>query len=122
MVQRTATPTSPSSAQQRGAAASVPRMRQIRGVTGTASASGTPPGDWLASSETWKSTRNAAPQAPQALQWSIISRSRAATFLELLAAAAWAGLVAPRAGRGHHGHVGGDRLGQRQLKIRPPRA
>ncbi|MDV7400157.1 hypothetical protein RZS08_52575, partial [Arthrospira platensis SPKY1] len=95
--------------------ASVPRMRTSVAVSGTVSASGTPSEPRLASSEWWKSTRNAQQQAPQRVQWS--SRIRVAAFgpaalLVLLSAAAGAGVVASRRRRGRLarrlGRQGGD--------------
>src|SRR5690242_2653354 len=94
---------------QRGDAASVPRMRTRRRITGTVIASGTPRGVALASSEQWKSTRYAAQQAPQRTQLSSLtgapaivprdlptsadSQHRPATLLVLLAATARTGVV-----------------------------
>lgn len=60
-------PTGPYSAAQRGRPWSVPRMRTVWSVTGTHRPSGTlPPSDWVSNTE--KSTRKLAQQAPQRVQ------------------------------------------------------
>jgi len=61
------TPSVPDKAAQRGGAWSVPRMRQVLAVTSTANPLGTaPPSAWVSNTE--KSTRKLAQQAPQDVQ------------------------------------------------------
>src|SRR5690606_3644421 len=118
-------PISPASATQRAGAASVPRIRTRVAVTGTVSASGTPPGVALASSERWKSTRKAAQHAPHRVQGSsriVRLVDRAAALLVLLAAAAGAGIVAAGGGgRRRDRRVGRERLRRGQVEVAPVR-
>src|SRR5690554_7571856 len=98
-------------------------MRTMLPMTGTVSASGTPPSSRLARQEAWKSTISDAQQAPQVPHTSRASGTgRPAALLVLLAAAAGAQFVAAGRRTRAHRRIQRQRHRLSQFQVHPARA